>query len=182
MGGAYTPANQSGPPVGNIDTGLAPGANQSAEWNAYWDPFAVKTVLESGVPLNIFPLNVTNSVVLTPEIISTKLLPESDRYAMLDLAAQMYSLVAFQTGFSFWDSVTTAFIDRPELFTMTPMTIDIDTSGNPARQGTMTIDPDGHPVQMATGIDVEGFYIYLVEQLKKIEVACWPPPGRSLSR
>lgn len=174
MGGAYRESGQTGP-IGNIDTGIAPGANPNAEWNAYWDPDAVQTILESGIEFNIFPLNVTNNVLLTPHIIQQYFLSGSNSYAMLDLAAQMYSMVAFQNGFSFWDTATTAYIGNPTLFTMTPMTISIDTGDDPTTQGTITQDPSGYPMNMATAINVQGFYDYFVQQLKTITIACWPP-------
>ena len=175
MGGVWGEEGQA-PPIGNIDTGLAPGANPNAEWNAYWDFDAVQTVLSSGIEFNIFPLNVTNNVLLTSQIIEDRFLSESNSYPMLDLAAQMYSMVAFQTGFSFWDTVTTAYIGKPGLFTMTPMNITIDTGPDPTTQGTITaVQTGGYPVNMATTIDVTGFYEYFVAQLKTISIACWPP-------
>ena len=179
MGGVWGEAGQA-PPIGNIDTGLAPGANPNAEWNAYWDYDAVQTVLGSGIEFNIFPLNVTNNVLLTSQIIEDYFLSGSNSYPMLDLAAQMYSMVAFQTGFSFWDTATTAFIGNPGLFTMTPMNITIDTGPDPTTQGTITaVQTGGYPVNMATTIDVQGFYDYFVGQLKTITIACWPPGSGS---
>ncbi|MEM1154931.1 MAG: hypothetical protein AAGI44_12385, partial [Pseudomonadota bacterium] len=35
MGGVYSDDPMT-LPVGNVDTGIAPGANPNAEWNAYW--------------------------------------------------------------------------------------------------------------------------------------------------
>ncbi len=176
MGGVYTPAGSTTPFPGNIDTGIAPGANPNAEWNAYWDPFAVQTILESGINLNVFPLNVTNNAFLTPEIIRNYFIAESNNYPMLDLAAQMYSMVAFQAGFSFWDTITTAYIGMPSLFEMTPMNISINTSSNPTKQGTISLNASGFPVNMATAItDVNQFYSYFVSQLKTISISCWPP-------
>lgn len=51
---------------GNIDTGIAPGANPDAEWNAYWNPQSVLTVPQSGVKVSMFPLDITNSTLLAP--------------------------------------------------------------------------------------------------------------------
>ena len=174
MGGVYS-ENPDVLPTGNIDTGIAPGANPNAEWNAYWDPYAVDTVLKSGVPFYMFPLNVTNDVLLTPEIIRQYFLAESGTYPMLDLAAQMYATVAFEAGFSFWDSATTAFVDRPDLFTIETKTMSIDTDLNPVKQGTIKLDSNGSPVNVATKINVQGFYDYLTDQLKTLPVAGWPP-------
>ena len=105
MGGVYITKET---PFGNIDTGIAPGANPLAEWNVYWDPQATQDVLNSGIKIKVFPLNVTNSVTLSGDIIREYFLPESNKYPALSLAAQMYALVAFQYGFSFWDTAATS--------------------------------------------------------------------------
>lgn len=176
MGGAYTPPDQTGLPAGNIDTGIAPGANPNAEWNVYWDPYAVDTVLKSGLPFTMFPLNVTNSVILTPDIIRRYFLSGSQEWPILDLTAQMYSLVAFQNGFSFWDTATTAYLGNPGLYTFTEYPIAVDTGMDPATQGTLSIDAGtGSPVRMALTIQTggeNGFYDYLVDSLKSLPVVC----------
>lgn len=171
MGGVYTPPDQTGLPVGNIDTGIAPGANPNAEWNVYWDPYAVDTVLKSGLSFTMFPLNVTNEVLLTPDIIRRYFLGGSREWPMLDLMAQMYSLVAFQDGFSFWDTATTAYLGNPGLYGFETYPIAVDTSMDPTVQGLLSIDAKtGHKVKMATSIRVDGFYDYLVDSVKRLPV------------
>lgn len=168
MGGVYTPAGQSGLPVGNVDTGIAPGANPNAEWNAYWDPWAVDTVWQSGIPFVLFPLNVTNKVILTPEILRKWFFPVAADYPVIDFAAQMYAMVAFQAGYSFWDTVTTAYLGAPGLFTIEQMAMSVDTSDDPTKQGTMTAG-SGATLSVATDVNVEGFYGYLIETLKAVK-------------
>ena len=170
MGGAYTPPGASGPPVGNVDTGIAPGANPAAEWNAYWDPGAVAQVFASKLDVKMFPLNATNSVLLTPKVIRERFLGQSRDHPFVDLAAQMYAMVAFQAGYSFWDTVVTAYIARPDLFELTHYPMAVDLSIEPDRQGTIYIDDrTGSPVEVATKVDVDGFYDYLVAQLKSLK-------------
>lgn len=174
MGGVYIDNNT---PAGNIDTGVAPGANPNAEWNVYWDPQATQTLMQSGIPLKMFPLNVTNGVILSGDIIRQHFLPDSQKYPALSLAAQMYALVAFQYGFSFWDTAATAYLGNPSLYTFQPAIVNVDTSPNPATQGTMTVEflpPNGaiaSHIQIATTIDVAGFYNYYVAQLKTLQLA-----------
>lgn len=172
MGGALEPANWDGvTPYGNIDTGIAPGANPNAEWNAYWDPFAVADVFASGLPVYMFPLNLTNEVMLTPDIVLS-FAPESKRYPIWDLAGQLYSMVAFEAGYAFWDTVTTAYLGAPDLFTVEPKRLVIATEDTEpptatSNQGTISEDPAGFPVQVATVVDVLRFYHYLREEWKK---------------
>nr|WP_321235803.1 nucleoside hydrolase [uncultured Psychroserpens sp.] len=163
MGGALEPANGNcNLPYGNVDPGLAPGANANAEWNAYWDPFAVQDILASGIPLTMFPLNATNQVMLSSEIV-LKFAPESAKYPLYALAGQMYSTVAFEAGYAFWDTVTTAYIDQPSLYTIEQQLLLNITEGD--NQGNIYQDPNGYPVNVVTNIDVSGFYKYLFQQL-----------------
>jgi len=169
MGGVYITDDT---PFGNIDTGIAPGANPYAEWNVYWDPQATEDVLNSGIPVKMFPLNVTNSVTLSGKIIREHFIPESNIYPALDLAAQMYALVAFQYGFSFWDTAATAYLGDPSLYTFKKAKVEVDTSPVPSKQGTMKVkfvsDPGASSVEIAASIDVNGFYDYYVKQLKTL--------------
>ena len=171
MGGVYITKDT---PFGNIDTGIAPGANPNAEWNVYWDPQATQEVLHSGIKIKVFPLNVTNSVILTGEIIRKYFIPESNQYPALDLAAQMYSLVAFQYGFSFWDTAATSYLGKPDLFTFKKALVNVDTSPVPSEQGTMKVDfpsandPVQTNIEIATTIQVNSFYEYYVDQLRTL--------------
>nr|WP_319569854.1 nucleoside hydrolase [uncultured Draconibacterium sp.] len=171
MGGVYITEET---PAGNIDTGIAPGANPNAEWNVYWDPEATQAVLSSGIQLKMFPLNVTNNVILSGEIIRKHFLPDSNQFPALDLAAQMYALVAFQYGFSFWDTAATAFMGDPDLYSFKRAFVKVDTSPDPEKQGTMTVEfiPETSTlessIQIATTINVDAFYNYYVQQLKEL--------------
>jgi len=172
MGGVYINRETK---YGNIDTGLAPGTNPYAEWNVYWDPQSTQDVLSSGIKVKMFPLNVTNNVTLTTEIIRRHFLPDSGNFPPLSLAVQMYSLVAFQYGFSFWDTAATAYLGNARLYSFQSAEVGIDTSPEPEKQGTMRVDfiPIDEPletsVEIATRIDVKGFYDYYVRQLKTLK-------------
>jgi len=154
---------------GNIDTGIAPGANSNAEWNAYWDPAAVETVWASGIPFYLFPLNVTNKVFLTPEVLTQWLLPAAQTSTTVNLAAQMYAMVAFEGGYSFWDTVTAAYLGKPSLFTFAKQKLGIVTDESSADLGNITVvSTGGHTVHVAQKVDVNGFYKYLVLQLSSL--------------
>ena len=164
MGGSVL--NVPKPVGGNIDTGIAPGANPNAEWNAYWDPGAVKSVWASGIPFYLFPLNVTNSVFLTPDVLTQWLLPAAQKSATVSLAAQMYSMVAFEGGYSFWDTVTAAYLGKPKLFKFATKKLAIVTDESSPDLGNITLAKrGGYSVKVAEKVDVKGFYKYFVEQL-----------------
>lgn len=173
MGGVYITKET---PFGNIDTGVAPGGNSNAEWNVYWDPQATEDVLQSGIKIKIFPLNVTNNVILSGDILREYFLPQSQAYPAVDLAVQMYALVAFQYGFSFWDTAATAYLGKPDLYTFKKAFVTVDTSPDPAVQGTMAVEfiPETEPIEssikIATTIRVSAFYDYYVGELKRLNL------------
>ena len=174
MGGSLAPSGwrPGDAPFGNVDTGIAPGANPNAEWNAYWDPYAVDKILRSGIPLKMFPLNVTNLVPFGPDFIVDRLDPDAATYPMYDLAAQMYSTVAFEGGYSFWDTLTTSYLGKPGLFTLETKNLSIDTDSTSADFGTISEDPSGNPVQVATSTTerLRAFYDYYLGQLRTVKV------------
>jgi purine nucleosidase len=171
MGGVYITQDT---PAGNIDTGIAPGANPNAEWNVYWDPKSAQDVLASGIPVTMFPLNVTNDVTLSTDIIRQYFLPKSGDFPSLSLATQMYALVAFENGFCFWDTAATAYLGNPELYSFERAIVTVNTSPDPELQGTLSVEfipPESMittSINVATKINVEGFYEYYVQQLETL--------------
>ena len=156
---------------GNIDTGIAPGANPNAEWNAYWDPQSVRTVLQSGVKLSMFPLDITNSTLLAPSTLQQYFLPQASSSVMIDLVCQMYALVAFQGGYSFWDTLTAAYLGMPGLFSLESAKLDIVVNPQSATFGQFTVGT-GYPVSLCTafaaGQGATTFYQYLASQLASV--------------
>jgi len=144
MGGAFTVP-------GNVEQDTSDG---SAEWNMYADPVAAKKILDTGVPLKIIPLDVTNQLPVTKEFLE-KLDSQSDTCRASMLAMKLWSLVK---GFEyyFWDTVTAAAVIDPGLFTFKEQRIDVATQGR--TQGkTSTVLFGGRKVKVATGIQVEAF-------------------------
>lgn len=164
MGGTIQPSTG-----GNIDTGIAPGANPNAEWNAYWDPASVQTVLQSGVRFTMFPLDVTNSTMLAPSTLQQYFLPQASSNTLMDLVCQMYALVAFQGGYSFWDTLTAAYLSNPALFNLQKQSITIDTNPQSTTFGQFATG-SGTQVNLCLTMaaSTSAFYQYLVQQLMKV--------------
>ena len=162
MGGAIFPT------PGNVDPGIAIGANAAAEWNAYWDPYAVDTLFKSGAEFTIFPLGVTNNYFLNSSFFENYIYPNKS-YPMVDLAGQMYATVAFEAGYSFWDTVTTAYIGKPELFSIGVRKLKINTDILSGDFGSITESDDGEDITVAEqALPVEDFYEYFIDQLKSV--------------
>lgn len=162
MGGVISPT------PGNIDPGIAIGANPDAEWNAYWDPYAVDTLIRSDVEFTMFPLNVTNDYLLNTSFFEKYIYPNKS-HPMVDLAGQMYSTVAFEAGYSFWDTVTTAYIGKPDLFSTESKKLKIETDILSPQFGTITEADDGSEINVAkSAAPVDEFYEYFIDQLKSV--------------
>ena len=154
------------PPV-NIDTGQSPGANPYAEWNVYWDPFAVATVFASGVPVTMFPTLVTDQVPLSQEMLFAEFIPAAKNYRIVDLASQLYAIAGYESGYHLWNTCTAAYLARPDLYTTEQLNITVDTSLDPTKQGTMyVVETGGYSVNVATSVNTSGFYSYYLAQLE----------------
>src|SRR5262249_14003802 len=153
MGGAFTVP-------GNVEQDTSDG---SAEWNMYADPVAAKKILDTGVPLKIIPLDVTNQLPVTKEFLE-KLDAQSDTCRASMLAMKLWSLVTRFESY-LWDTVTAAAAIDPALFTFKEQRIDVATQGR--TQGkTSTVLFGGRKVKVATGVQVEAFENLLLTILR----------------
>ncbi len=87
--------------------------------------------------------------------------PGSDVNPIYDLAGQLYAMVAFQEGYSFWDTVATAWLQEPGLFSSTERSLVAITRG--AEQGTILEGDCATLVDVAETVDVQSFYAYLMD-------------------
>lgn len=96
---------------GNVDP--VPGSSDgSAEWNAFWDPPAAAAVWGAGVPLLLVPLDATNTVPITRDLLY-RFGPQAGRQLSL-LAGTMWATVVTwdseRPGLPYyaWDTLTAA--------------------------------------------------------------------------
>lgn len=144
MGGAFSVA-------GNVEHAEHDG---TAEWNFFADPAAAKSVLDTGIPLRLIPLDVTNRVPITKDFLAM-LDEQADTYRSSQLAAKIYSLVKGLSYF-FWDTLTAAAVMKPSLFTFKEMRIDISVNGK-SQGKSQTVFFGGKKVKVATEMDKESF-------------------------
>ncbi|MBY0550154.1 MAG: nucleoside hydrolase [Candidatus Obscuribacterales bacterium] len=145
---------------GNVEM---PDHDGSAEWNFYADPSSAKRLLDTGVPITLIPLDVTNKVPVTREFI-LRLDEQAEKYRASQLAAKLFSLVK---GFNyfFWDTLTAALVVRPELMTYKDQRVDIATSGRSAGR-VQTPLFGGKKIRVASSVDVEKFENLVLEILR----------------
>ena len=147
---------------GNVNPALEPGHDGSAEWNVYWDPPAAHEIWATGIPIVLCPLDITNHVPVTVELV--RKLGEQRRFPLSDLAAHCYALVLYGEYY-FWDVLTTAYLGRPDLFTLREWETEIVATGPSA--GRTKVSPGGRVIRALDTVDVEGFYEYVLEQWRR---------------
>ncbi|AFZ36568.1 Inosine/uridine-preferring nucleoside hydrolase [Stanieria cyanosphaera PCC 7437] len=157
MGGALTVG-------GNVEKGFALEHDGSAEWNVFWDPIAAKKIWETSIAIILCPLDLTNTVPVTPEFIH--LLTKQRQYPLSDLAGLCYALAIPQTYYC-WDILATAYLARPEFYHLETYETDIITEGT--SQGRTILKQGGRTIQVMTKVDKQRFYDYLLKQLKALK-------------
>lgn len=134
-----------------------PEQDGTMEWNAYWDPEAVKTVWDSSLAITVVSLDSTDQVPLTPELRARW--ATQRRYPALDLIGQGYSLVhSFEANSTYylWDVLTTLVSRYPELVDSKPIKSDVIASGPAA--GRTFITEQGRDVTFVTSVHADAFY------------------------
>jgi purine nucleosidase len=96
-------------------------------------------------------------VPVTAEFVRT--IARNRRYPLSDFAGQCYALVTHQDYF-FWDVLTTAYLGRPDLFTLREYETVIIPTG--VSQGRTLVQAGGKRVQALETVDKAAFYEYML--------------------
>ncbi len=137
-----------------------PEQDGTTEWNAYWDPQAVKTVWDSDLTIQMVGLESTRQVPLTPAI--RQHWATLRQHPAIDFIGQGYALVPalqhFETNSTYflWDVLTTVASEFPEIVTTKRVTSDVLIEG-PGRGRTFET-PTGRPVTLVTTVDHDAFF------------------------
>ncbi|WP_156291340.1 nucleoside hydrolase [Oceanobacillus salinisoli] len=147
---------------GNVEE---PEHDGTAEWNAFWDPDAAKTVWDSNISIDLVALESTNMVPLTMDVRNRWAAERTD--LGIDFLGQCYAmvppLVHFQTNSTYflWDVLTTATIGNEELVKKREVK-SIVHAGGPS-QGKTEISENGRPVQLVYKVERDGFFNYITD-------------------
>lgn len=151
--------------VGNI--------SPAAEFNMLVDPEAAKIVFESGVPLYMVPLEVSHSVLVTPQVID-KINQLNSPFAALMIDLLTFFAKSYKDVFRFeypplHDPLAVAYCIDPSIFEMELMRVDIETS-SPLCRGRTVCDIfhfSGKPKNVFVGqkVKVEAFWKLLLDAL-----------------
>jgi purine nucleosidase len=144
---------------GNVEKSLEAGQDGSAEWNVYWDPISAAQVWETQIEIIICPLDLTNTVPVTSEIVYK--MGRQRHYPISDLAGQCYALVIPQ-DYYFWDVLATAYLAHPEFYQLRECETEIVTVG--CSQGRTKMVSGGRKIKAMATVDKERFYDYILQQ------------------
>jgi len=160
---------------------LGPGnVTPLAEFNACADPAAVASVLESGLPLRVVPLDVTRHVALRPDEVPRGALGSGPLGRFLEgalhtLARSEQALRGVRAA-TLHDPCAVAAVARPELFRWEERRIGVVVEPGPER-GRIVERPDGRLVTWAVEVRRDALVELILEHL-----AGGAPGGRARTR
>lgn len=140
----------------------------SAEFNIAVDPDAAARVFASGLDIVMCGLDVTNHATLAPAFLAT--LPTFNRTGkMLYALFSHYRSGSMATGLRMHDLCAIAYLVRPDLFTLKPCFVAVETQGQ-FTTGATVVDIDGKlgmpaNAQVALEMDVDGFRAWFADVL-----------------
>ena len=153
------------------------GGNRSpcAEFNIYVDPEAAKIVFESGVPITMVGLDVTEKTVLTEEEICDVFKSDTWRNLML-FYAQRRAIVRGKFGAVLHDAVAVAAVLNSRLLRTELLPVAVETEGGVTR-GMTVVDRRGKSpgltgsiIEVAVDIDVSRFKEMLAYYVSKLGI------------
>jgi non-specific riboncleoside hydrolase len=138
----------------------------NAEFNIAIDPEAAERVFQSGIEIVMCGLDVTNQALLTPEYLE-KLPAINKTGKMLHSLFSHYRSGSMSSGLRMHDLCAIAWLVRPELFTLKPCFVAVETQGE-WTAGTTVVDIENRyerpaNVQVALDLDVGGFRRWVAE-------------------
>ena len=136
--------------AGAIDAG-GNTPNGVAEYNVWVDPLAAKEAIE-GMDATLVPLDATDDVPFTPffaDALAAHL--SSPEAVAVDAIIAANQRIFLQGGYSFWDTLATALVFRPELATWDKARI-LVTASQDAGAGWIDRWDQGAPVRFASAV------------------------------
>ncbi len=144
---------------GNVQALIKDNPNHRAEWNFYLDPEAAEKVFQSGIPLTLVPLDVSEQALVDRDF--SLRLKHHQRTAAARSALSLLS----QASYSLWDPVAAALAMNEALavFEILPLTV----KQKPASlAGSTVIDPSqGTPIRVCRKILLNEFKSQVIDGL-----------------
>jgi inosine-uridine nucleoside N-ribohydrolase len=157
MGGAINvPGNLTDFPNANPDN------NVSGEWNIYIDPLAASEVFQSGLLVNLVPLDATNQISAT--------LKDTEQWRagnkLAKFAADIYSSFLGSPDMEqmgLWDVVTAEIMVHPDLCPTVPMHLKVITDKGKTLGQTLVLNEGEPNIQVCLKPDIPGIKQALIK-------------------
>lgn len=153
---------------GNVEE---PEHDGTAEWNAFWDPEAAKTVWDSNIEIDLVALESTNMVPLTIDTRETWARQRTN--IGVDFLGQSYAIVPplvhvhTNSTYFLWDVLTTATVGKADLVKHKVVKSIVHSSG--VSQGKTEESEHGRPVNLVYEVDRNAFFDYITDLAKQDE-------------
>lgn len=140
-------------------------ADGSQEWNSFWDPYAVKRVFESNIPIQMVGLESTEELPLNDEL--RQHWASLRKYPAMDLIGQGYSLIVSipSAELYLWDVLTTISALYSDVVETETAKARVITDGLSA--GSFVRDPKGREVTLVTKANKDLFFQKMDEILER---------------
>ena len=143
-------------------------ANDKAEWNAFWDPFAVSEMFQAFSGIHMFPLDITDKAKITDEF-KTKLAAQAKDYNLSKFVSEAYGLVKDEPFYEMWNTLATCFLGNaandifadPEEISLT-----IEEWGNDTQGWIHQMENRNAQSVYFNLKNSDAFYDYVLQQLK----------------
>ena len=142
---------------GNIETLSPKSDNPHAEWNIFCDPYAADVVLRCGAPITLVPLDATDQVPLTDDLVQRLAAGPATPASQFTLRAirRIRPLLRGQ-AFYLWDPLAAAVAVHPEMVTCEQRRVRVVQE--PGRElGRVVEDGAGGVVDIAVQVDRPAF-------------------------
>ena len=156
---------------------LGPGnITPAAEFNVFADPHAARIVLEAGVPMTMFGLDVTHKALATPaRQAAIAAIPTPSARAVVQML-EYYGRVDIkhygEPGAPLHDPCVIAYLLQPDLFGGRECHVEVETAEGPALGLTVTDwwskSDKAKNCHVITDIDADGFFDLLNERLANV--------------
>ncbi|ARD06823.1 ABC transporter substrate-binding protein [Lactobacillus amylolyticus] len=143
-------------------------ADGTQEWNSFWDPYAVKRVFASNIPIQMVGLESTEELPLSDKL--RQHWASLRKYPAMDLVGQAYSLIVSvpSARLFLWDVLTTMSALYPEIVETRTAKAKVITDGLSA--GSFDETPSGREVTLVTKANKKLFYQKMNELLKSAKL------------
>ncbi len=151
---------------GNVSSVLPKTNNKVAEWNFYIDPLAAKIVLQSGIPITLIPLDVTNKLPLTENFVA-RLSAIQNKQITLDFLIQAlrHNSTSIKQGvYDFWDPLTAVVALNHDIYSAKslPLTVYVKPE---AISGKVVIEKDANKITVVDQVNAKLFKDILISGL-----------------